>query len=205
VDTIIRQQTQGKKSIDDFCHLFHGGQNGPPEVKTYTFDDVVNTLSQVAPYDWRGFLTERLQTHGPGAPLAGLENSGWKLVYAETRSELMRATEQDATQIDTSYSIGLLLREDGTVVDTVENMPGARAGIGPGMKIMAVNGRRFSSEVLRDALRKGKTSTGPLELLVENTEYYKTYKIDYHGGEKYPHLVRDESKPDMLSEIIKPR
>jgi C-terminal processing protease CtpA/Prc len=117
----------------------------------------------------------------------------------------MRANEQDAAQIDTSYSIGLLLREDGTVVDTIENMPGAQAGIGPGMKITAVNGRRFTSDVLRDALRKGKTSTMPLELLVENTDYYKTYKLDYHGGEKYPHLVRDESKPDVLSEIIKPR
>ncbi|HMG99979.1 MAG TPA: hypothetical protein VK555_01140, partial [Terriglobales bacterium] len=60
VDTIIRQQTQGKKSIDDFCHLFHGGKSGPPEVKTYTFDDIVNTLSRVAAYDWRGFWTERL-------------------------------------------------------------------------------------------------------------------------------------------------
>src|SRR5207247_7741995 len=77
-DVIIRQQTQNKKSMDDFCHLFHGGQSGPPQVKTYNFDDVVNTLNQVAPYDWRGFWTERLNNHGPGAPLAGVEGSGWK-------------------------------------------------------------------------------------------------------------------------------
>ena len=73
------------------------------------------------------------------------------------------------------------------------------------MKVVAVNGRKFSKDVLRDALRQGKNSSAPLELLVENTEYYKTFKLDYHGGEKYPHLVRDETKPDLLSDIIKPR
>ncbi|MBZ5704461.1 MAG: M61 family peptidase [Acidobacteriia bacterium] len=205
VDTIIRQQTQGMKSIDDFCHLFHGGQSGPPEVKTYTFDDVVNALNQVAPYDWRGFWTERLQNHGPGAPLDGIARSGWKLVYDETRSELVKATEGKDKTINAEYSIGLTLNEDGRIVDTIEGMPAAMAGIGPGMKVAAVNGKKFTANVLRDALRAGKSSTEPLELLIENTDYYKTYKVDYHGGEKYPHLVRDESKPDVMSEIIRAR
>jgi len=204
-DVIIRQQTQGKKSMDDFCHLFHGGQSGQPVVKTYTFDDVVNTLNQVAPYDWRGFWTERLTNRGPGAPLDGIAGSGWKLVYDDTRSERMKAWEQDHTELDASYSIGLLLRGDGGIVDTIEGMPAAKAGIGPGMKVVAVNGRHFSDDVLRDALKTGTNSSAPLELIVENTDYYKTFKLDYHGGEKYPHLVRDESKPDTLGEIIKPR
>jgi predicted metalloprotease with PDZ domain len=205
VDTIIREQTQGKKSMDDFCHLFHGGQSGPPEVKTYSFDEVVNTLNQVAPYDWRGFWTERLQNHGPGAPLGGIERSGWKLVYDATPSDLLKAEEDKEKTVDAAYSLGLLLNEDGKIADTIEGMPAAKVGIGPGMKVVAVNGKRFSREVLRDTLRAGTSSTEPLELLVENTEYYRTYRIDYHGGEKYPHLVRDESKPDVLGEIIKPR
>jgi len=203
VDVIIRQQTKGQRSIDDFCKLFHGGQSGPPAVKTYTFDDVVNTLNQVTPYDWRGFLSERLTNHGPGAPLGGIEGSGWRLVYDENPSDLWKAGESERKAVNAAYSIGLLLRDDGRVVDTIENMPAAKAGIGPGMKVVAVNGRRFSAEVLRDALKTGKIGSEPLELLVENTEYFKTYKIDYHGGEKYPHLVRDESKPDLLSEIMK--
>jgi predicted metalloprotease with PDZ domain len=205
VDTIIRQQTQGKKSIDDFCHLFYGGQSGPPEVKTYTFDDVVNALNQVAAYDWRGFWTERLTNHGPGAPLGGITNSGWKVVYDDTRSTLVKTREEERNHIEASYSIGLLLRDDGTIVDTIEGLTAAAAGIGPGMKVVAVNGRRFTADVLRDALKAGKNGSQPLELLVENTDYYKTYKLDYHGGEKYPHLVREDSKPDVLSDIIKPR
>jgi len=204
-DTIIRQQTHGRKSLDDFCRIFHGPPSGPPQVKTYTFDDIVNTLNQVAPYDWRGFWTERLTNHGPGAPLGGIEGSGWKLVYDDTRSPLVQAEEGDRGAVNAAYSIGLWLKSDGMVTDTVEGMPAAQAGIGPGMKVVAVNGRKFSKDVLGDALQVGKNSNTAIELLVENTEYYKTYKLDYHGGEKFPHLVRDEGKPDVLSEIIKPR
>jgi len=205
VDTIIRQQTEGKKSMDDFCHLFHGGQGGTPEVKTYTFDDIVNTLNQVAAYDWRGFWTERLQNHGANAPLTGFENSGWKLVYDDTPSELVRAQERDREGMNAASSIGLWLHDDGRVMDTIEGMPAAKAGIGPGMKLIAVNGRRFSPEILRDALKQGKISSQPLELLIENTEYFKSYKLDYHDGEKYPHLTPSLTKPDMLGEIIKPK
>ncbi len=205
VDTIIRQQTHGQKSLDDFCRIFHGAPGGPPRVKTYTFEDVLNTLNQVAPYDWRGFWTGRLTNHGPGAPLGGIEGSGWKLVYDDVRSEWVQARESDRGTVNAAYSIGLWLRPDGSVTDTVEGMLAAQAGIGPGMKVIAVNGRRFSGDVLRDALREGKNSSVPLELLVEDTEYYKTFKLDYHAGEKYPHLVRDEAKPDLLSDIIKPR
>jgi predicted metalloprotease with PDZ domain len=204
-DVIIRQQSKGKKTLDDFCKLFHGAPSTGPMVKTYTFEDVVNTLNQVAPYDWRGFWTERLTNHGPGAPLGGIEGSGWKLVYNETPSEMDRGGESNAHFIDAAYSIGIELRDDGTISDTIEGMPAALAGIGPGMKLIAVNGRQYSPEVLRDALKAGKNTTALLELLVENTEYYKTYKLDYHGGERYAHLVRDESKPDLLSEIYKPK
>ncbi|MGC2186449.1 MAG: M61 family peptidase [Terriglobales bacterium] len=204
-DIIIRQQTHGQKSLDDFCRIFHGPPSGPPQVKPYTFDDIVSTLNQVAPYDWRGFWTERLTNHGPGAPLGGIEGSGWKLVYDSVRSPMVQAEEGDRGAVNAAYSIGLWLKSDGTVTDTVEGMPAARAGIGPGMKLIAVNGRKFSKDVLGDALQEGKNSHAALELLVENTEYYKTCKLDYHGGEKFPHLVRDETKPDLLTEIIKPR
>ncbi|MGA9389282.1 MAG: M61 family peptidase [Candidatus Sulfotelmatobacter sp.] len=202
-DVIIRQQSKGQKTIDDFCKLFHGPPSTGPILKTYTFDDVVNALNQIVPYDWRGFWTERLTNHGPGAPLGGIEGSGWKLVYDDNPSEMERGSGANFHVVGGAYSIGLDLREDGTIIDTIEGMPAAVAGIGPGMKLIAVNGRQYSPEVLHDALKAGKESNSPLELLVENTDYYKTYKLDYHGGERYPHLVRDESKPDLLTEIYK--
>lgn len=203
VDAIIRQQTKGKKSLDDVCKLFHGAPSGAPTVKTYTFDDVVNALNQIAPYGWRAFWTERLTNHGPGAPLRGIEETGWKLVYADTATDYFRSDERDDAQIREMYTIGLRLRDDGGIIDTIEGMVAAKAGIGPGMRVIAVNGRRFSAEVLHDAIKAAKSTTDPIELLVENTGYYKTFKLDYHEGEKYPRLVREESKPDLMTDILK--
>ena len=203
VDVIIRQQTNSAKSLDDFCKLFHGAPGGPPMVKTYTFEDVVNGLNQVGAYDWRGFWMERLSNHGPGAPLEGIEHSGWKLVYDENPSELDRAENHDEKSLDAHYSVGLSAGGDGIVHDTIEGMVAAKAGIGPGMKIVAVNGRRFSSDAWHDAIRAAKVSPSPIELIVENTDYFRVVKLDYHGGEKYPHLVRDESRPDLLTEIYR--
>src|SRR5580692_7022806 len=201
VDVIIRQQTKGAKSIDDFCHLFHGAPTTGPMLKPYSFEDVVRALNQIAPYDWRGFWIERLTNHCHGAPLGGIEGSGWKVVYDETPSPMEGG--RGRRSVGTRYSLGLELGADGNIADTIEGMPAALAGVGPGMKLVAVNGRRFSPEVLKDALKAAKDGSTPIELLVENTDYYKTYKIDYHGGEKYPHLVRDELRPDLLSDILK--
>ena len=203
VDTIIRQQSHGQRSIDDFCHLFHGAPSTPPMIKTYNFDDVVNALNQIAPYDWRGFWADRLTSHAPRAPLGGIEGGGWKLVYDEYRSEMIRAWEEDHRTINASFSVGLIIKEDGEIEDTIEGMPAAQAGIGPGMKIVAVNGRRFTPQVFRDALYAGKNSSQALDLLIENTDYFKTYSLNYHGGEQYPHLVRDESRPDLLADIVR--
>jgi predicted metalloprotease with PDZ domain len=202
-DVIIRQQSHGQKSIDDFCQLFEGPPSTGPALKTYTFDDLINALNQTVPYDWRGFWLERLNTHSPEAPLGGIAGSGWKLTYDDTPSELTSAAMSIEHLSPGAYSLGLVMRDDGTIIDTFENMISAKVEIGPGMKVIGVNGRRFSSDVLRDALNAGKANNAPIELLVENDDYYKTYKLDYHGGERYPHLVRDESKPDLLSEILR--
>ena len=99
--------------------------------------------------------------------------------------------------------MGLFFGSDGLIRDTVEGMIAAKSGLGPGMKIIAVNGRRFSPQVWHDAIRAAKASPAPLELIVENTDFFRIVKLDYHGGEQYPHLVRDGSKPDLLTEIYR--
>jgi predicted metalloprotease with PDZ domain len=116
---------------------------------------------------------------------------------------MLNAAASGSRSVPAAYVLGLDLRDDGGIADTIEGEIAAKAGIGPGMKVVAVNGRRFSPEILREAIKASKNSSATVDLLVENTDYYKTYKLDYHGGEKYPHLVRDESKPDLLSEILK--
>ena len=203
-DTIIRKQTNGSKSLDDFAKLFLGGKSGAPAVIPYTFEDVVSGLNQIAPYDWRGFLRARLDNTGEHAPLGGIENSGWKLVYTDQESEFLKARERDRKNTVEWYSIGGDLDSKGKITDTVKGMALENAGIAPGMTVVAVNGKEYSPEELRAVIKAAKGNTQPIELLIQNGEYYKTYKVDYHEGLKYPHLVRDPGKPDLLSDILRP-
>lgn len=204
VNTTIRRLTDGKKSLKDFCHLFYGGPNDGPQLKTYTFNDLVSALNQIAPYDWAGFFRKRLDSVSPQAPLGGIEAAGWKLVYTDKESQFGKAREATFHVIAAPYSIGLVLSDDGHINDSIVGSPAYNAGISAGMRLVAVNGQAFSASVLRDALESGKHSSDPLQLLVENDGYYKTYSVDYHGGERYPHLVRIPGKPDLLDAIAKP-
>ena len=184
---------------------FYGGQNTPPEVKTYTFDDVVNALNQVQPYDWRGFLTDRVLKIAEHAPLEGITNGGWMLVYTDQPNTIAKLREQEGGDFDSTASLGLVLTKEGVVVDAIEDGIAAKNGIGPGMKIIAVNGRKYSQEFLSAAMREAQKSHQPIQLLVENTEYYRTVSLDYFDGPRSPHLVRDPSKPDLLGDIIRPK
>jgi predicted metalloprotease with PDZ domain len=204
-DTIIRQQTNGQRSLDDFCHAFHGGQSGPPMVKTYTFDEVVQTLNTVAPYDWRKFWVDRLNSTSPRAPLGGVEASGWRLVYSEKRNLPLDVIAKTKKRSDERFSIGLLLDDDGTIVDVLAHSSADLAKMAPSMKIIAVNSRSFSVERLQEAIKAAaQPNAGPIELIVIDSDYFETIHLDYHGGLRYPHLERNDSRPDLLAAILTP-
>jgi predicted metalloprotease with PDZ domain len=204
-DVLIRQRSNGKLSLDDFCRRFHGGSDTAPLVKTYTLDDVVNTLNEVVPYDWRSFLNARIYQVAPHAPLAGITGGGWKLVYTDKPNTMVRLGDHARKSVDLSYSIGAMLKEDGSVMDVNPNLEAAKAGLAPGMKIITVNGRPWSTDVLHEAITAAKSNTTPIELVVENGSFTGVYKLNYHGGERYPHLERDSTKPDLVGEVIKSR
>ncbi len=204
-DTIIRQSSGGKKSMDDFAHLFYGGHNTAPEVKSYTFDDVVNALNRVQPYDWRGFLNDRVMKIAVHAPLGGIANSGWMVVYTDQPNTILKLREQQGQGFNMLASIGLLLSKEGVVMDATEDGIAAKNGIGPGMKIVAVNGRKYTQDFLVAAMREAQNSHQPIQLLMENTEYYRNVSLDYFDGLQHPHLARDMSRPDLLSAIFAPK
>jgi predicted metalloprotease with PDZ domain len=203
-DVMIRQLSKGTKSLDDFCRTFHGGAGGVPELKPYTFDDVVAGLNSVQAYDWAGFLNQRLHSTDAHAPLGGIEHAGWKLVYDGVRSDYWKAGEEARKWSDLSYSIGLKVREDGTIADVQYGGPAQKAGVAPSTKLIAVNNRQFTPTLLRETVAKTTSSDKPIELLIKTGDYYEVHRVDYHGGERYPHLVRDTSMPDLLTEIAKP-
>jgi len=203
VATLIHDQSHGQKSFEDFCHLFYGGPNDGPQLKTYTFQELVSSLNQVVPYDWAGFFHERLTSTSPEAPLGGIEAGGWKVEYSERPPE-GAGRGPFGGGVNAAYSIGLRLGNDGGVQDSIVGGLADKAGITSGMRVVAVNDRAFTPDLLHDALKAGTNSSQPIRLLVLSDDYYKTCTIDYHGGERYPHLVRLEGKADLLDEIAKP-
>jgi predicted metalloprotease with PDZ domain len=203
VDTIIRQQSHGQKSLNDFCRLFHGGESGPPKVVPYTFDDVVKALNQVAPYDWATLLKTRVNSTDPHAPLGGIERGGWRLVYNDQPNLFIKTSDKVRKSVDASYSLGFSVKEDGTLTDVIYGSPAYVAGIGPEMKLVAINGRAWSKDVLLDVLRASKDSKEPIDLLIENAKFFKTYSIAYHDGIRNPHLERAEGA-DVLGDILTP-
>jgi predicted metalloprotease with PDZ domain len=204
-DVRIRQLTGGAKSLDDFCRAFHGAPSTAPAMKTYEFADIVSGLNAVAPSDWAAFLNQRLQSVAPHTPVEAVEAAGWKLVYDDVRSSFLKSAEDAYKQSDFMFSLGFRVHDDdSSVIDVVFGAPAQQAGIVPGVKLVAVNNRQYSAGVLRDALKAAAHGGPAIELLVKNGEYFETRRIDYRGGERYPHLVRDDSKPDLLSAIIAP-
>ncbi len=204
VDSLVRRQSNGQKTLNDFCRIFYGGQSGPPKVVPYNFDDVVSALNQVTPYDWAGLLRERLNSKSAHAPLGGIENGGWKLVYTDQKNAKMDAREKASNNIDLSFSLGMIVAKEGDVHDVIPGSPAYAAGLGPGMKVIAVNGRKWSKDVVRAALRASIHNQQPIAILAENGEYYNTYQVNYHEGDRYPHLVRNAGQPNMLDDMIKP-
>jgi predicted metalloprotease with PDZ domain len=204
VDSIIRQQTQGQRSLDDFCRRFHGGESGPPMVVPYQFDDVVHALNEIAPYQWASLLKERVGSTTARAPLGGIERDGWRLVYNDQPNLFTEAVGKIFKSADFSFSLGFSVAEDGKLQDVVVDSPAYRSGIGPGMKLIAVDGRKWTPAVLHAAIKAAQGTTAPIELLVENGQFFQTYPVSYHEGDRNPHLQRVDGQPDLLGVMLTP-
>ena len=205
VDSILRERTGGKKSLDDFCRAFFGGTDGPPEVKWYDADEVYRTLEGIASYTWKAFFEERVYGVRNEPPLGWLERGGWRLAFSGEKPPLLKAREEVDDIADERHSLGFLLRNDATVADVFSGSPAAKAGLAPSMTVVAVNGRRYDRKHLEAALREAKGGRAAIEILAENGEFFHTFAVDWTGGERYPRLERIEGRPDGLAEVLAPR
>ena len=206
-DALIRSKTNNRKSLDDFARAFFGADDGEWKTQdTYAFDDVVAALNGVLPYDWAGFLRERLD--GKTGLAGGIEASGWRLVYKDEPSDYAKAQSKDgrgAGTADFTYSLGLGIGKDGAIGDVRWDSPAFNAGIGSGTTVVAVNGQAYTGDVLEDAVKAAKDGKAPIELMVKEFDRYRTVKLDYHGGLRYPHLERIQGQPDYLTPILTAR
>lgn len=207
-DTLIRQKTGNKKSLVDFERIFLGnGGNTGPLIVTYNFDELVQDLNEVVAYDWATFLRDRVYKINERADLAGFEQGGYKLVYQDKPSptaRMMMGAGGPRRGIDVWYSLGLRIGNDGSIRDVLWNGPADKAKLAPGERIIAVDGQIFSSDALRSAMRAAKTGSEPIHLIIQADSFVHTAEIDYHGGERYPVLVRVDGTAAYLDDIAAP-
>jgi len=206
VDTLIRERSQGKRSLDDFARAFFGINDGSMITVTYTFEDVVKALNAVEPYNWGPFLRERLDAVGKPAPLAGIKRGGYKLVYDETPSDYSKDVDSERKRLSLLFSIGLVIDEkDASILEVLWDSPAFKAKLTESTQLLAVNGVPYSADVLKAAIQSAKNSNSPIELIVKTQDRYRVVNLDYHGGLRYPHLVRDPSVPALLDDLLGPR
>ncbi len=201
-DTLIRELSGGKKSLDDFARAFFGVNDGDWGQLTYRFEDVVATLNAVQPYDWSGFLKTRLASHGPGAPLDGVARGGYRLVYAEKPTAYFIGNETRRKITDLTFSLGVSVNREGEVTAVQWDGPAFKAGLVDGEKIVAVNGVAFDGDRLKAAVTAAKGSAAPLELIIKSGDRYRVTAIPYHDGLRYPRFERVAGAPDRLGDIL---
>jgi predicted metalloprotease with PDZ domain len=201
VDTLIREKSGDKRSLDDFAHAFYSINDGSFLPAFYTFEDVVAALNKVQPHDWATFLRTRVEGHGPGAPLDGLARAGWKLVYTDTPTDLIKSADDRNKAIDLSYSLGFTATQDGGIRNVIWDGVGFRAGLAANTSIVAVNNRAYKPDVLKAAIKAAKDGKEPIQLLVKKGNVLRTIALDYHGGLRYPRLERIPGTKDRLEGI----
>jgi predicted metalloprotease with PDZ domain len=207
-DTLIRERSHGKRSLDDFARAFFGIDDGSLTTVTYTFDDVVKALNAVEPFDWAAFLHQRLNSIAKPAPLDGLRRGGYKLVYTDTPSDYMKVSEGQRKRVNLLFSIGIALDDKdkaGSISQVMWDSPAFKAKLTADAQILAVNGAAYSADVLKDAVQAARGSKSPIELIVRTGDRFMVANIDYHDGLRYPHLERDASEPARLDDILATR
>jgi len=205
VDRMIRELSGGKHSIDDFARAFFGMRDGDYGVLTYTFEDVVSTLNQVQPYDWRAYLQKRIYEIALQAPLEGITKGGYNLVYTDAPTHWTTIAEKRHKNVDLSYSIGLVAGTDGKIAAVLWDSPAFKAGLTVGSEIVSVNGHAFDADVIKAAVTAAKGGSLPIKLLVRNGDNYHTFELDWHGGLRYPRLVKTGNGDGTLDALLAPR
>ncbi|QJU56933.1 M61 family metallopeptidase [Sphingomonas sp. AP4-R1] len=204
-DGIIREQSKGRKSLDDFAKAFFGVKDGDWGELTYDFDEIVATLNKVQPYDWATFLHQRVDEVRPHAPLEGITKGGYKLVFTDEPGTVWTSGEKKRHAINLTYSLGLTVGKDGMVGSVMWDSPAFKAGITPGTKLVAIAGQAYADDDLKDAVTAAKGTSTPIQLLIKQGDAFRTVDVVWNGGLRYPHLEKVTKGPSSLDALYAPR
>jgi predicted metalloprotease with PDZ domain len=207
-DTLIRERSQGKRSLDDFARAFFAINDGSFTTVTYTFDDVVKALNAVEAYDWAAFLRQHLDSVAKPAPLEGLRRGGYKLVYTDIPSDYLKGSDDQRKRVNLLFSIGIEIDDkdkEGSIMQVIWDSPAFKAKLTEDAQILAVNGAAYSADILKDAIRSAHSAKSPIELIIKTGDRFMVANVDYHDGLRYPHLEREPSEPARLDDIVTAR
>jgi predicted metalloprotease with PDZ domain len=205
VDRIIRQQSGGKRSIDDFARAFFGVRDRDWGELTYTLDDIVATLNKVQPYDWRAYLQRRVYDVAATAPLEGISQGGYRLVFTDQPTNWWKSGEMRGKSTDLSYSGGFALDKDGKLTAVLWDGAAFNAGMTIGSQIVAVNGHKFDADDLKRVITNAAGNGPAPQLLILDGDVYRTVTLDWHGGLRYPRLEKAGKGPGTLDALLAPR
>lgn len=204
VDTIIRELSHGRKSLDDFLHLYSAPALTGPITKTYTREDIEHLLNEVQPYDWHAFFQRYVYSIAPEPPHGDFARAGFRLVWNDKPNEFIEAGSAMRHYDDESYGIGLMITDKGVIANVREGSAAWNAQLGPQMTVLAVDGQHYSPDVLHYAIRQAQHAKAPISFVIEQNGWVSTYRVNYHGGLRYPHLERIPGTQDMLAKIMAP-
>jgi len=205
VDTLLRERSQGRVTLDDFCRRFYGGANSGPSLVPYTREDVVKALNGLVPFDWQGVLAEHVDRVQPRLPMQGLERAGWRLIYSDQPNQAIADNESRRENHDWRFSLGFSVSKKDDVTEVLPDSPAGRAGMVAGEKVLGVGGHVYSARAVEAALAQSKGGKEPIEVVTADGDAIRVHRLDYHGGPRYPHLERIEGRPDVLAEILRAR
>ena len=203
-DSLIRQLSGGKRSLDDFARAFFGVQDRDWGQLPYRFEDVVATLDQVQPHDWTAFLRERLERPADKAPLDGFTRGGYRLAYTDQPTPFFSANEKDRKVTDLSWSGGLTLDNDGKISGVAWGSAAFDVGLTVGSQIISVNGRSYSGEEIKGAVKSAKGGRTGIRLLVKNANLFREVDLNWTQGLRYPRLQRSGGGAASLDALLTP-
>jgi predicted metalloprotease with PDZ domain len=204
-DAIMRRASKGAKGMDDFGRAFFGIRDGDWGQVTYTRKDVIDTLNGIVPYDWTKFFADRVDDTTKEAPKNGFTIAGYGLVYTDEPNSTTKLVEKTQKLVDQSFGVGLIVKNEGDVSGVVWDSAAFKSGFTAGSKIIAVNGTEYSPEVFKDALKAAKDPKKPVEIILKRDKSFRTIKLDYSGGLRYPQLRKTGEGDGSLDQLLKPK
>ncbi len=199
-DAIVRTQSGGNKSLDDFARTFFAGNDAGNTTRTYSFDDMVSALDKIQPYDWHSFFRARLEDYGEGKLVHSIDSTGYRLVFTDKPT----GDQPQAKDLDLAYSLGMRVSQTGRIYAVHWGGPAFKANLTVGETIVSVNDHPYTPEGLTKAIHEA-VSGGPLSLLVRRGTWQTSTAIKWRGGMRYPQLERINGKPALLDKIVEPK